>query len=146
MFLQTALTSAITTVETHVYNAKTGELMWEADSYGPVAVIDHKAFFVEDNFATQLDHSDWFVVNVYDLDTGKRLEHRTYSIKNRVRDRVWNSRVAVSGGALYISGGGNLACFAVAKRGGRANPDFIRVPKGEVRWVAGPYRETFLLE
>ncbi len=48
--------------------------------------------------------------------------------------------------AVYISGGGNIACFPLSAPGGKAKPNFIRVPRGDVQWLAGPHHGTFLPE
>ena len=53
---------------------------------------------------------------------------------------------AIGLGALYVSSDNNVACFPVAQRGGRAKPDFIRVPDGAVTWLEGPHRGMFVLE
>ena len=145
IFVQSVSSGAITTTDTYIYDAKTGKFLSVASSYGPLATIGNKVFFVQDNFVTWLDYPDILGLNVYDLRTGKRLEERTYSIKNRVKGNDWNSKVAVTD-AVYISGGGNVACFPLAAPGGKAKPDFIRVPRGDVQWLAGPRNGTFLLE
>ena len=145
IFVQSVSSGAITTTDTYIYDAKTGKFLSVASSYGPLATIGSKVFFVQDNFVTWLDYPDLFELNVYNWRTGKRLEKRTYSVKNRVKGNDWSSKIAVTN-AVYISGGGNVACFPLAAPGGKAKPNFIRVPQGDVQWLAGPRNGTFVLE
>lgn len=129
--------------ETYIYDARTGKRLGEADTRNLLAVLNQRVYFQNDWFLA--GHPDNAHVNVYDLQTGKLLEKRTYSIENRVKGSNWSIEMAVSN-AVYISGGGNLACFPLSAPGGKAKPNFIRVPRGDVQWLAGPRNGTFLLE
>ncbi len=128
---------------TSIFDAHTGRFLGEADSYGPLAAVGGQAFFQDSFFP--LDYPDDVFVNVHDLGTGKRLERRTYSGTGRVTGNYSSSMMAMASGALYVSSDNNVACFPVAQRGGRAEPDFIRVPDGTVTWLEGPYLGTFVL-
>lgn len=129
---------------TSMFDARTGQFLGEADTYGPLAAVGGRVFF-QDSWLP-LDFPDDVFVNVHDLRTGKLLERRTYRVENRVTGTYSSSQVAVDAGAVYVSGGGNVACFPVAQRGGRAKPDFFRVPHSEVEWLGGLHRKTFVLE
>ena len=129
--------------KTYIYDARAGKYLGKADTRGPLAVLNQKVFFQNDWF--QIDYPDNAHINVYNLQTGKLHEKRTYSVKNRVKSSNWSIEMAVSN-AVYISGGGNIACFGLAAPGGEAKPNFIRVPHGDVQWLAGPHNGTFLLE
>ena len=128
--------------QVEIYNARTGKRLGKA-SRMPLATLNDQVF-AEDNWFL-IDYPDDSYINVYSLKTAKLLERRTYSVTNRVRGNDWNSKVAVND-AVYISGGGNVACFPLSAPGGRAKPNFIRVPRGDVQWLAGPHNGTFLLE
>lgn len=128
---------------TSVFDAQTGRFLGEADTYGPLAAIQGRVFF-QDNWLAP-DYPDDVFVNVHNLRTGKRLERRIYSVTGRVTGNYSSSKTAIGLGALYVSSDNNVACFPVAQRGGRAKPDFIRVPDGGVTWLAGPHRGVFVL-
>lgn len=142
IFIPMAVADAMSAA-TLIFDARTGKSVGEASTRGPLAILDQRAFFRNDWF--HVDYPDRFYIDVHNLRTGKLLEDRTYSVENRVKGDNWNSKVAISG-AVYISGGGNIACFPLAQPGGDAKPDFIRVPEGDVTWLAGPFEGTFLLE
>lgn len=129
---------------TSVFDAQTGRFLGEADTYGPLAAVQGRVFF-QDNWLAP-DYPDDVFVNIHNLRTGKRLERRIYSVTDRVTGNYSSSQVAVDAGAVYISGGDNVACFPVTQRGGRTKPDFIRVPDGAVTWLEGPHRGVFVLE
>ena len=129
--------------ETYIYDARTGKRLGKADTRDLLAILDQKVFFQNDWF--QADYADNAYINVYDLQTGKLLEERTYTVKNRTSGSDWSIAMAVSK-AVYISGGGNIACFPLSAPGGKAKPNLIRVPRGDVQWLAGPRHGTFLLE
>ena len=128
--------------QVEIYNARTGKRLGKA-SRMPLATLNSRVF-AEDNWFL-IDYPDDSYLNVYSLKTAKLLERRTYSVTNRVRGNDWNSKIAVND-AVYISGGGNVACFPLSAPGGRAKPNFIRVPRGDVQWLAGPRNGTFVLE
>ena len=128
--------------QVEIYNVRTGKRLGKA-SRMPLATLNNQVF-AKDNWFL-IDYPDDIYINVYSLKTAKLLERRTYSVKNRVRGNDWNSKIAVTN-AVYISGGGNLACFPLSAPGGKAKPNFIRVPRGDVQWLAGPHNGTFLLE
>ncbi len=130
--------------KTYIYDARTGKKLGEADTRGPLAVLNQQMFFQNDRFP--LDYPNDVFVNVYDLKTGKQLEDRTYAVQNRITGNYTSSEMAIDSGVIYISGGGNLACFSLSVPGGKAKPNFIRVPRGDVQWLAGPHSGTFLLE
>ena len=142
LFIQNVVFDAMST-NVRVYSTETGRFLLRTASFGPVGVTDRQVFFVSD-FPAQLDYPDRINLAVYDSRTSKMSE-RVYSVKGRVRGQEWNSKVAVTD-AVYISGGGNVACFPLSAPGGKAKPDFIRVPRGDVQWLAGPRHGTFLLE
>ena len=142
LFIQNVVFDAMST-NVRIYSAKTGKFLLKAYSFGPVATVDNNSFIVS-GFPVQLDYPDLFNFNVYNSRTDNVTE-RIYSVKNRVRGNDWNSKVAVTD-AVYISGGGNVACFPLSAPGGRAKPNFIRVPRGDVQWLAGPRNRTFVLE
>lgn len=125
-----------------IYNAQTGERLGQIPR-SPLAILNHQ-IFSQDNWFL-IDRPDDVYLDVHDLRTGRRLESRTYSVENRVKGGNWDGKVAVSS-AVYVSGGGNIACFPLEQPGGNAKPDFIKVPQLDVTWVAGPFNETFLLE
>lgn len=128
---------------TSIFDARTGQFLGEADTYGPLAAVRKRVFF-QDNWLAP-DYPDDVYINVHDLKTGKRLERRTYIVENRVTGSYTSSVTAIASGALYVSGGGNVACFRLAEPRRTAKPDFIRVPGGEVTWLEGPYRGAFVL-
>ena len=128
--------------QVEIYDVRTGKRLGKA-SRMPLATLNNQVF-AEDNWFL-IDYPDDKYINVYSLETAKLLERRTYSVKNRVRGNDWSSKIAVTD-AVYISGGGNVACFPLAAPGGQAKPNFIRVPQGDVKWLAGPRNGTFLLE
>ena len=128
---------------TSIFGERTGRFLGEADTYGPLAAVEGRVFFQDSFFP--LDYPDDVFVNVHDLRTGKRLERRTYRVVNRVTGNYSSSEMAAGLGALYVSGGGNLACFVLKLPGRTTKPDFIRVPDGEVTWLEGPYRGVFVL-
>ena len=129
--------------QTSMFDVQTGKHLGEASTRGPLAILNQRMFFRNDWFL--IDFPDRVYINVHDLRTGKLLEDRTYRVENRVEGNNWNSKVAIAG-AVYISGGGNIACFPPSTPGGKAKPNFIRVPRGDVQWLAGPRNGTFLLE
>lgn len=126
-----------------IYSAKTGKFLLKTHSFGPVVTVTGNSFIVRD-FPAQLDYPDRLRLNVYNSSTGK-LSERVYSIKNRVKGNDWKSKIAVAD-AVYISGGGNIACFPLSAPGGKVKPNFIQVPRGTVQWLTGPRNGTFLLE
>ena len=142
LFIQNVVFDAMST-NVRVYDAKTGKFLLKTYSFGPAATVNGNSFIVDD-FPVQLDYPDRFNLNVYNSRTS-RLSERVYSVKNRVKGNDWSSKVAVND-AVYISGGGNVACFPLAAPGGKAKPNFIRVPQGDVQWLAGPRNGTFVLE
>ena len=142
LFIQNVVFDAMST-NVRVYSAKTGKFLLKTYSFGPVATVNGNSFIVSD-FPVQLDYPDLFNLNVYNSRTDNITE-RVYSVENRVKGNNWSSKVTVKD-AVYISGGGNVACFPLAAPGGRAKPNFIRVPRGDVQWLAGPRDGTFLLE
>lgn len=129
--------------KTSIFDAQTGRFLGDAKTRGPLATVKGQVFFQRDWFP--LDYPDDVFVDVHDLRTAKRLESRTYSVENRVTGNYSSSEIAIDASTVYISGGGNIACFPLAQPGGDAKPDFIRVPKGDVTWLAGPRNGTFLL-
>ena len=127
--------------QVEIYNARTGKRLGKA-SRMPLAILNNRVF-AEDNWFL-IDYPDDVYINVYNPKTAKLLERRTYSVKNRVKGNNWSSKVAVTD-AVYISGGGNIACFPLAAPGGQAKPNFIRVPRGDVKWLSGPQNGMFVL-
>lgn len=80
IFVQSVSSGAITTTNTYIYSSRTGKRLSEAYSYGPLAAVADKVYFVVHNFPTQLDYPDRFEINVYSLQTGRLLEEHVYNV------------------------------------------------------------------
>ena len=146
VFLELGYHSLTSSSDLFAFDRATGKRLWKAFShFTPLIVAGNKVYSLRDDYPMNLDYPGRSKVSIFDLRSGKQLGNRTYSVQTRATSYT-NSEIAIGSDAIYVSGSGNLACFPLAAPGGKAKPDFIRVPRSDVQWLAGPHNGTFLLE